>query len=80
MWISMGGPALALALGGATALAGSVVSLNPAASNALMDWVLAVMAFQAVVSIALIIAGVWGPIRRWLRLDEAKRREPATKS
>ena len=34
-------------------------------ANALMGWVLLVMGFQAIVSLALIIYGVWRPIHRW---------------
>jgi len=51
----------------------SVISLNPPASNTLMAWVFLMMAFQALVSVALIVFGVYKPIRDWLEARAAER-------
>lgn len=44
----------------------TLVSLNPPASNTLMALVFLIMAVQAVVSIGLIVFGIYRPIREWL--------------
>ncbi len=68
MWMTVWRPLVVMVglggLGGA-GLMTSIVSLNPAASDAVMAFGLFLMALQAVVSIGLIVAGVWGPVRRW---------------
>jgi hypothetical protein len=48
------------------ALIMSAVSQNPAASNSLMAFVVAVMIFQGLVGLGCIVAGVWGPVSRML--------------
>jgi hypothetical protein len=71
MWIAIWRPAVVFigALGAATGVVGSVLSKNPVASNTLMGFVIAMMVFQAVVGLVLIVVGVWEPIRRWLGFD-----------
>jgi hypothetical protein len=53
-------------IGLAPAFIMSAASQNPMASNSLMVFVLALMAFQGLVGIACIVAGVWGPVSRLL--------------
>jgi hypothetical protein len=79
MWILMWRPAVGLIglLGATTAIASAVISKNPAGSNTLMGFVVAMMVFQAVVSIVLILVSVWGPIRRWLGFDATRGRAQA---
>ena len=53
-------------VGASIAGAVSAISLNPIASGTLAGFVIAMMVFQALVSIALIVYGVWSPVKRWL--------------
>ena len=41
---------------------------NPALSDGLMYFVLAILAFQGMIASACVVAGVWGPVTRWLRI------------
>ena len=69
MWIVVWRPLVVLfGVGGmgAAAMVTSAISLDAPASNTLMIWVFFVMAFQATISVGLIVYGAWGPIKRWL--------------
>ena len=46
---------------------------NPALSNGLMYFVLLMMAAQGMVASACLVAGVWGPVSRWLRIPARRR-------
>jgi len=76
MWIFIWRPLLVLLGAGGLAAATLVAALvrdNPYA-NIVMGWVLLVLAFQAAVSIGLIIYGVWRPIHRWAEERAARAR------
>ncbi len=76
MWILIWRP-LVLMLGfggvGAAALATAVIN-DSLYARVVMGWVLLVTAFQAVVSIGLIVYGAWPPIHRWAEARAAKAR------
>jgi hypothetical protein len=70
MWMAIARPLVVLlgvAALGAAAGVSSVISLNPAGGDALMYWVLIMMAWQGVIGVGLIIYGAWLPLRRWMR-------------
>ncbi len=68
MWMMVWRPLVVLAgmFGGSVAAATAAISLNPVASSTLAGLVLAVMAVQAAISLALIVYGVWTPLARRL--------------
>jgi hypothetical protein len=69
MWMMVSRP-LVILFGVLTAAAAALVAaqLPPtnAASDTLMYFVFIVMACQAVMGVGCIVAGVWGPMHRWL--------------
>jgi len=69
MWMVLWRPSVVLIglVGAAIALITSVISLNPPVSNLLMFAVLAMMAFQGVIAVGLVVYGVWRPFWRWLQ-------------
>jgi hypothetical protein len=51
---------------GSAALIAAMVEPSNAYGDALMYFVFFVMACQAVMGLGCIVAGVWGPVQRWM--------------
>jgi hypothetical protein len=69
MWMMVSRPLVILFGLLATASAGVVSAMLPptnAASDALMYFVFVVMGCQALMGVGCVVAGIWGPIHRWM--------------
>ena len=67
MWMTVWKPLIVLIGLGGLSEAGAVtavVSANPAASDAVTAFGIFLLTMQAVVSVGLLVAGVWGPVKR----------------
>ena len=75
MWMMVSRPLVILFGALTTAAAAFVTAQLPptnAASDTLMYLVFIIMGCQAVMGIGCIVAGVWGPVHRWLEARAAR--------